>query len=233
VLTTPRRSPAASWARRLASKASLAAVTLETDTAASARWIADGIDAGVRVGYWHGEAYCVVALIVLLTRMGRPLDAVRLDDAMQPYLPTLRASLPPGHYAGYRKAADSARGRLDPAAAGQAPGDLAGSWPVVRARAVTIAHELAMAGQRAEPAVRRRGPRSNPDLTEREREVLAAIASGRTNPQIATALHLSPKTVMHHSTNVYRKLGVRGRAEAVALAYRTGLLPAGLTAPGG
>jgi DNA-binding CsgD family transcriptional regulator len=29
---------------------------------------------------------------------------------------------------------------------------------------------------------------------------------------------------MHHSTNVYRKLGVRGRAEAVALAYRTGLL---------
>jgi ATP/maltotriose-dependent transcriptional regulator MalT len=63
--------------------------------------------------------------------------------------------------------------------------------------------------------------------------VLAAIAAGQTNPQIAAAFHLSPKTVMHHSTSVYRKLGVRGRAEAVALAYRTGLLAdtsGGLTA---
>ncbi len=39
--------------------------------------------------------------------------------------------------------------------------------------------------------------------------------------------YLSPKTVMHHSTTVHRKLGVRGRAEAVALAYRTGLLGPG------
>lgn len=54
--------------------------------------------------------------------------------------------------------------------------------------------------------------------------MLAAIASGQTNQEIASVLYLSAKTVMHHSTNVYRKLGVRGRAEAVALAYRTGLL---------
>jgi predicted ATPase/DNA-binding CsgD family transcriptional regulator len=207
--------------------ASLASATMETDTAASARWIADGIDAGVGVGYWHGEAYCVVALIVLLIRMGRPLDAVRLDGAMQPHLPTLRASLPPAHYASYRKTVASARRGLDPAAFDQAVQELAGSWPVVRARAAAIAHDLVRPGQRAEPSARRRGPRSNPELTDREREVLAAIASGRTNPQIATVLHLSPKTVMHHSTNVYRKLGVRGRAEAVALAYRTGLLQTG------
>jgi predicted ATPase/DNA-binding CsgD family transcriptional regulator len=204
--------------------ASLAAVTLDSDIAASARWIADGIDSGVQIGYWHGQAYCVVALIVLLTRMGRPLDAIRLDGAMQPHLPTLRASLPPAHYAGYRAAADSARRGLDPAAFDQAVSELAGSWPVVRARATAIAHDLARPGEQPGPPARRRGPRSNPELTEREREVLAAIASGQTNPEIATALCLSPKTVMHHSTNVYRKLGVRGRAEAVALAYRTGLL---------
>ncbi|HXP53724.1 MAG TPA: LuxR C-terminal-related transcriptional regulator [Streptosporangiaceae bacterium] len=228
LLANLRAHEAAGDLRGVASTmASLAAATLDTDTAAAARWIADGIDVGVTVGYWHGEAYCVVALIVLLTRTGRPLDAVRLDDAMQPYLPTLRASLPPGHYAGFRKAADAARGRLDRPAADQAAGELAGGWPVVRARAVAIARDLAATGERAAPAVRRRGPRSNPELTDREREVLAAIASGQTNPQIAAALHLSPKTVMHHSTNVYRKLGVRGRAEAVALAYRTGLLPAG------
>jgi DNA-binding CsgD family transcriptional regulator len=44
---------------------------------------------------------------------------------------------------------------------------------------------------------------------------------------IAPGRGLDPKTVMHHSTNVYRKLGVRGRAGAVALAYRTGLLQSG------
>ncbi len=66
------------------------------------------------------------------------------------------------------------------------------------------------------------GPR--PELTARELEILAAIASGRTNAQIAKDLFLSAKTVMHHSTSIYRKLAVGGRAEAVALAYRTGLL---------
>jgi predicted ATPase/DNA-binding CsgD family transcriptional regulator len=61
-------------------------------------------------------------------------------------------------------------------------------------------------------------------LTARELEILAAIASGRTNAQIASDFFLSTKTVMHHSVSIYRKLDVRGRAEAVALAYRTGLL---------
>jgi DNA-binding CsgD family transcriptional regulator len=63
-------------------------------------------------------------------------------------------------------------------------------------------------------------------LTARELEILAAIASGQTNAQIAKDLFLSAKTVMHHSTSIYRKLGVRGRAEAVALAYTSGLLQA-------
>jgi predicted ATPase/DNA-binding CsgD family transcriptional regulator len=212
--------------------ASLGAATVDTDVTAAARWLADGIDAGVRVGYWHGEAYCVVVTIVLLIKTGRLLDAVRLDDALQPYLPTLRASLPPAHYTGYRAVVDSARSRLDPAARDQAAGELTGGWPVVRDHAAAIVRRLASASEPAEPRVRRRGPSSNPELTDRELEVLAAIARGLTNPQIAAVLYLSPKTVMHHSTNVYRKLGVRGRAEAVALAYRTGLLAEadGLTA---
>jgi DNA-binding CsgD family transcriptional regulator len=70
----------------------------------------------------------------------------------------------------------------------------------------------------------RDAPRSA--ITARELQILAAIASGQTNAQIAAELFLSTKTVMHHSTSIYRKLGVRGRAEAVALAYRSGLLSA-------
>ena len=73
---------------------------------------------------------------------------------------------------------------------------------------------------------RGRGSTSRPELTGRELEILAAIASGKTNAQIAKDLFLSAKTVMHHSTSIYRKLGVRGRAEAVALAFRDGLLHA-------
>jgi two-component system response regulator DesR len=63
-----------------------------------------------------------------------------------------------------------------------------------------------------------------PPLTEREREVLEAIAAGATNREIAARLYLSPHTVKEHTSALYRKLGVRNRAEAVQRAQRVGLL---------
>jgi DNA-binding NarL/FixJ family response regulator len=61
-------------------------------------------------------------------------------------------------------------------------------------------------------------------LSDREREVLGLMAAGSTNPEIATALHLSKHTVKEHTSSVYRKLGVRNRTEAVQKAQRLGLL---------
>jgi DNA-binding NarL/FixJ family response regulator len=61
------------------------------------------------------------------------------------------------------------------------------------------------------------------DLSAREREVLALIAAGSTNRQIATALHLSPHTVKGHTSSLYRKLDAKNRAEAVQRAHRLGL----------
>jgi two-component system response regulator DesR len=61
-------------------------------------------------------------------------------------------------------------------------------------------------------------------LSEREREVLDLIASGATNREIAGRLFLSPHTVKEHTSAVYRKLGVRNRAEAVKRAQHLGLL---------
>lgn len=61
-------------------------------------------------------------------------------------------------------------------------------------------------------------------LTPREEQVLRRIARGDSNKDIATDLGMSPKTVMHHSMSIYRKLGVRGRSEATAWAYRHGLM---------
>lgn len=59
-------------------------------------------------------------------------------------------------------------------------------------------------------------------LTPREVAVLERLVSGGTNREIADTLGMSPKTVMHHTVAIYRKLGVRGRAEAVAWALRSG-----------
>ena len=61
-------------------------------------------------------------------------------------------------------------------------------------------------------------------LSDRERDVLALMSSGSTNPEIADALHLSKHTVKEHTSAVYRKLGVRNRTEAVQRAQRLGLL---------
>lgn len=80
--------------------AGLGAAMAETDVPAAARWLADGIDKAASIGYWHGEAYCVVATIVLLVRTGQLPAAVALEGAMKAHLPVLRASMPPAQYAG-------------------------------------------------------------------------------------------------------------------------------------
>jgi DNA-binding CsgD family transcriptional regulator len=60
-------------------------------------------------------------------------------------------------------------------------------------------------------------------LTEREREVLLLLATGRSNPQIAGALFISPKTASVHVANILAKLGVDSRVEAAAVAHRLGV----------
>jgi DNA-binding NarL/FixJ family response regulator len=62
-----------------------------------------------------------------------------------------------------------------------------------------------------------------PDLTEREREVLALIAQGLTNNAIAERLMLSPKTVRNYITEIFSKLQVADRAQAIIRARNAGL----------
>ena len=62
-----------------------------------------------------------------------------------------------------------------------------------------------------------------PELTERERQLLNLVAAGHDNTQIATELYLSPKTVRNHVSNIFAKLQVAHRAQAIVMAREAGL----------
>ncbi|MEJ7842896.1 MAG: response regulator transcription factor [Rubrobacter sp.] len=65
--------------------------------------------------------------------------------------------------------------------------------------------------------------RAFPELTHREGEVLDFIAQGHSNPEIAERLYLSPKTVRNHISNIFAKLQVVDRAQAIVRAREAGL----------
>ena len=84
------------------------------------------------------------------------------------------------------------------------------------ARADALAARLAL--------LKARPPAYPAGLTPREVEVLRLIAAGRSNREIAAALSLSVRTVERHITNLYGKIGARGKADATAYALRHHLI---------
>lgn len=62
-------------------------------------------------------------------------------------------------------------------------------------------------------------------LTKREREVLQLIYEGLSNQEIAEKLVLALNTVKRHTSNIYGKLGVNSRTQAIARARQLGLIP--------
>ncbi|TQL97304.1 LuxR family two component transcriptional regulator [Actinoallomurus bryophytorum] len=82
----------------------------------------------------------------------------------------------------------------------------------------------------AEFAMRIKLPPPSKDLkslTEREREVMALVAAGMSNDEIATRLVVSPATAKTHVSRVLTKLGARDRAQLVVLAYESGMVRPG------
>lgn len=96
--------------------------------------------------------------------------------------------------------------------------------PVSRVAAKAAGGEILTPEKRAErPAQTLRSPTEAGALTPRETEVLRLIAAGRTNREIAADLTLSVRTVARHITNIYTKIGARGKADATSYAHRNNL----------
>jgi NarL family two-component system response regulator LiaR len=116
-----------------------------------------------------------------------------------------------------------------------------GVLPTARDRSLIDVFRRAVAGELVLPAShlprlvdRLMGSREHADgwasLTGRERQILAALADGKSTVEIARELAISPLTVQSHVKNILSKLGVHSKVEAVRLAWRNGLGSATRTA---
>jgi DNA-binding NarL/FixJ family response regulator len=76
---------------------------------------------------------------------------------------------------------------------------------------------------RARPDATREAEAIRSELSERELEVLRLLASGEDNARIAAQLHISPKTVKNHISNILMKLQIENRIQAAVLAVRSGI----------
>jgi predicted ATPase/DNA-binding CsgD family transcriptional regulator len=153
----------------------------------------------------------------IVAARGDPERGARLCGAVNALLDATGAILTPTGQASYEGTLTAARAAL---------GDAAVEAALTAGRAIQpqevlaeIDRDLAQATGIAD-GDRAMGPERGFGLTSREVEVLRLLPQGFTNAQIAETLFVSPRTVQTHLTNLYGKLGVEGRAEAIAIAVR-------------
>jgi ATP/maltotriose-dependent transcriptional regulator MalT len=183
----------------------------------------EGLRLARDVGYWHGVGFCTLGSVAVASARGDHDVAARIHGAAKAELDVLRRGMPPDYWSAYEGFVDAMRSALGSRFDEQVALGRATSFETAVGTALEYTARLAAArgpGATTEPPRQAAGLA---DLTPREREVLAFIAEGRTNKEIGAELFLSAKTVMHHSVSIYRKLGVRGRAEAAAIAVRAGI----------
>jgi non-specific serine/threonine protein kinase len=177
---------------------------------------------GLQLGLEHHEqrnvAVALAGCAALAAARMQAAEAARLCGAASAVLERLGSSLTPGGQLSYEAAETMARSALSETA-------YLAAWNEGRLLTLEEAVGHACAAVSGGPDVRTFLPaKPGPSvLSPREQEVLALLASGHTNQQIADALFISRRTVTNHVASILAKLGVPSRAAAAAYAVRHGL----------
>lgn len=179
--------------------------------AAARRWCTEGLELAADA---PAAAMAIPNLLVaayIAQAAGDDAMAARLYGTLQRSISGFLKTLQP-----FRRARhDDAVGRLR-RTLGPRFDDLARAGAAL-SRGEAIEEALAFLARDPQTGARRPRPATT-RLTRRERDVLRLLADGMTNKEIGARLSLTPKTVMHHTSAIYRKLGVRGRSEAAVWA---------------
>ncbi|WP_194288545.1 helix-turn-helix transcriptional regulator [Ornithinicoccus halotolerans] len=200
------------WLRPVASVLALN----EGDPSRAAGHAYDALVAARSAGASGRVGIALVCLSLVAEAHGDAEQAAKLHGMAAPHLPVTLPSMPPTTVRSYQHSRSTLRDRLghrfdEAFAAGS-------SLPPIRATEEAIGYARALAATSARPpgAGRPLSDQLAEPLTAREEEVLSSLAAGGTNKEISCALGIAVKTVMHHTSSIYRKLGVRSRAQAVA-----------------
>jgi DNA-binding CsgD family transcriptional regulator len=206
----------------------------------SASYVLDALDLAHSTGAWHLEALALFVLVPLANISHQARRAAELHGALHDAMPLIRNGLPAAAVAWYDACIPALQQTL-----GRSEFD----HQIARGRewtwtdAVAFGEELALAvdttsahgdpRSEARPLASQDTPAAGiPRLSSRELQALELISTGASNKEIATRLRLRPKTVMHYTSSLYRKLGVRSRAEAVSVGWNSGLLRTDAGSPG-
>lgn len=202
------------------SLAILGAIRLVTDeVTAAADAYRESLNILVFHGFPVGIADTFAGIAWLAVRTGRPMSAARLLGASEALCEALGVPVLPAHRQ-HALAIAETRANLDAATledAWSAGRRLSISEAVDEARLITVPPTSTVTSDPPHGA----GDNAS-HLTRREAEILSLLAAGLTAPEIGSRLSLSDRTVERHTENLYRKIGVHRRAEAVAYALSHG-----------
>ncbi|WP_433387691.1 response regulator transcription factor [Micromonospora sp. KLBMP9576] len=217
--TALTRPDSAGFVRRVLARAPQAFVLLlgSEESEAAAATISAGAR-GLIQGVDHDLTSAVAKALLLLSAPGRATRRRITDPARD------TASV-----GGPGRATPADRPPAEPGPAWPSSPDGANGPTVVPAQRGDDPAEPADEPAEAAPAGRRggagaRGGRSQVGLTERELQVLLGMAEGKSNAEIGRELFVSEDTVKTHARRLFRKLGARDRAHAVAAGFRAGLV---------
>jgi DNA-binding NarL/FixJ family response regulator len=165
--------------------------------------------------------YIIAAVAEVASEGGGREQAARFHGFIRDDWKRIAESVPPALAHAYEERIARARAELGDAAFDRAAAQGNGlpATTAIEEAYAYISGKVDFVEPTDEPTERVSSP-----LTPRQHEVLLLLAAGHSNKQIAHALGVTAKTVTHHLSAVYETLGVRGRSEATAWAFRAGIV---------